>query len=359
MFQLPMSSNITNFANMRLAQESKFHAQLLLSVVAQGSHSLSQVASLISDAKRIVVMTGAGISVSAGIPDFRSIDGLFNNPKLKELKLARPEQVFDLNYFRRKPEVFYSVAKQILPGLYKPTPTHHFLGLLHDHNKIHTHFTQNVDTLERLAGANPDLLMEAHGSFAKLKCIECGKEYSPRLLKECVVDKESPEVPRCQAKRCNGALKPSIVFYGESLPASFTHCVKKLHDCDLLLILGTSLKVMPFAAITQLVPPHVPRVLVNREATGMAFPEEYHRTRQSPKQVDSDSDSDTDGEVLGVQGLRFHLKSNKRDTFLQGDCDDVSKALADELGWTNDLYNKLQQYDKKKTDVWDTLEGLV
>jgi NAD-dependent histone deacetylase SIR2 len=110
--------------------------------------------------------TGAGISTSAGIPDFRSPEtGLYAN--LARLNLPYAEAVFDISYFRDKPEPFYTLAQELYPGKYRPTITHSFITLLHKKGLLLKLFTQNIDCLEREAGVPGDTIIEAHGSFAK------------------------------------------------------------------------------------------------------------------------------------------------------------------------------------------------
>jgi NAD-dependent histone deacetylase SIR2 len=110
--------------------------------------------------------TGAGISTSAGIPDFRSPEtGLYAN--LARLNLPYAEAVFDISYFRDKPEPFYTLAQELYPGKYRPTVTHSFITLLHKKGLLLKLFTQNIDCLEREAGVPGDMIIEAHGSFAK------------------------------------------------------------------------------------------------------------------------------------------------------------------------------------------------
>lgn len=110
--------------------------------------------------------TGAGISTSAGIPDFRSPEtGLYAN--LARLNLPNPEAVFDISYFRTNPKPFYTLAQEMYPGKYRPTITHSFIYLLHRKGLLLKLFTQNIDCLEREAGVPSDMIIEAHGSFAR------------------------------------------------------------------------------------------------------------------------------------------------------------------------------------------------
>jgi len=132
------------------------------------ARSTDALAQYIKDgkAKKIVVLTGAGISTSAGIPDFRSPEtGLYAN--LERLNLPHPEAVFELSFFRENPLPFYTLAQELYPGKYRPTITHSFINLLHQKGLLLKLFTQNIDCLEREAGVPGDKIIEAHGSFAE------------------------------------------------------------------------------------------------------------------------------------------------------------------------------------------------
>lgn len=166
------------------------------------SRSVEAVAKYIKDgrAKNIVVMvgshiqiyynpysynikTGAGISTSAGIPDFRSPDtGLYAN--LARLNLPYAEAVFDISYFRNNPLPFYILAHELYPGKYRPTISHSFINLLHKKGLLLKLFTQNIDCLEREAGVPGEKIVEAHGSFAKYVthiALSCAPVYYTRL----------------------------------------------------------------------------------------------------------------------------------------------------------------------------------
>lgn len=108
----------------------------------------------------------------------------------------------------------YTLAKDIAPGKFIPTPTHAFIRLLHEKGRLHTCYTQNIDTLERLAGVPADKIVEAHGSFASQRCIECKTSYNNQKMKLAI---NEGRVPRCGEKKCNGLVKPDIVFFGESV----------------------------------------------------------------------------------------------------------------------------------------------
>ncbi|EXJ93228.1 NAD-dependent histone deacetylase SIR2 [Capronia epimyces CBS 606.96] len=249
------------------------------------------------EVKNIVVMTGAGISTSAGIPDFRSPEtGLYAN--LARLKLPYAEAVFDISYFRNNPYPFYTLAHELYPGRYRPTVTHSFISLLHKKGKLLKLFTQNIDCLEREAGVPADKIVEAHGSFATQRCIECHTEYPDDLMKEMINKKE---VPHCiRGKSCKGLVKPDIVFFGEALPESFHRNRSLPARADLAIIMGTSLTVQPFASLPSLVREDTPRVLINLERVGS-------------------------------------LGSRPDDVLLLGDCDTGVRKFADALGWRDEL----------------------
>ncbi|KAL5536524.1 HST2 [Sanghuangporus sanghuang] len=203
-------------------------------------------------------------STSAGIPDFRSPDtGLYAN--LARLNLPYPEAVFDISFFRRNPRPFYVLAHELAPGKFRPTLTHSFIKLLADKELLHTCFTQNIDTLERAAGVPPEKIIEAHGSFANQHCVECGASYPEDKIKKKI---DEQEIPICEKPGCGGFVKPDIVFFGESLPPNFFRRLGRLKDADLLIVLGTSLTVHPFASLAELVPEECPRLLVNLDHVG-------------------------------------------------------------------------------------------
>merc|ERR1719201_2946383 len=123
------------------------------------------------DCRRIVVMAGAGVSTAAGIPDFRSPGtGLYDN--LQKYNLPTAESIFTLSYFRKRPEPFYHLCKELWPGQYAPTMTHALFGLLHRKGILRRVYTQNIDSLECSGGLLPkSALVAAHGNFDSASCI--------------------------------------------------------------------------------------------------------------------------------------------------------------------------------------------
>ncbi|EPS28647.1 hypothetical protein PDE_03593 [Penicillium oxalicum 114-2] len=246
--------------------------------------------------KRIVVMVGAGISTSAGIPDFRSPDtGLYAN--LAFLDLEEPEDVFDISFFRENPKPFYALARELYPGRYRPTIAHSFIKLLYDKGLLLKHFTQNIDCLERQAGVPGDKIVEAHGSFATQRCIECETPFPDEEMQSKV---QAGEVPYCPVPQCNGLVKPDIVFFGEALPSSFFDSRDLPEQADLCIVMGTSLSVQPFASLPQFCRSGVPRVLINMERVG-------------------------------------GLGSRPDDVLLLGDCDAGVRKFAQAMGWEAEL----------------------
>jgi len=286
------------------------------SLEQERQNSLKAVADKIKSGKfkNIIVLTGAGISVAAGIPDFRTPGtGLYDN--LQKYGLPYPTAVFELEYFKTRPEPFYALAKELYPGNFNPTLVHYFIKLLHEKKVLLRNFTQNIDTLERVAGVDGEMLVEAHGSFAEAHCIQCKKAEDIDEVKKAVF---ASTVPKC--KECEGLVKPDIVFFGESLPPRFfAKVAEDFPKCDLLLVIGTSLQVQPFASLIGKVAPSVPRVLINREAVATM---------------------DNKFSLLGFSGgnyFNFGQSNNYRDIAFLGDCQEKTLEFADLCGWKADL----------------------
>ncbi|XP_072495688.1 NAD-dependent protein deacetylase sirtuin-3, mitochondrial isoform X1 [Notamacropus eugenii] len=226
--------------------------------------SLQDIAEMIQTkaCQRVVVMVGAGISTPSGIPDFRSPgSGLYSN--LEQYDLPYPEAIFELDYFSHNPKPFFTLAKELYPGNYKPNLAHYFLRLLHDKGLLLRLYTQNIDGLERAAGIPATKLVEAHGTFATATCTVCRQSFQGE---EFHVDVMADRIPHCPI--CTGVIKPDIVFFGEQLPQRFFLHMVDFPMADLLIIIGTSLEVEPFASLSQASRRSVPRVLINRELVG-------------------------------------------------------------------------------------------
>ena len=119
--------------------------------------------------KNIVILCGAGISTNAGIPDFRSRDGVYARLAVDFPDLPDPQAMFDIEYFKKDPRPFFKFAREIYPGQFQPSPCHKFIRCVESNGKLLRNFTQNIDTLEQVAGIQN--VIQCHGSFAtgKLK----------------------------------------------------------------------------------------------------------------------------------------------------------------------------------------------
>lgn len=312
-------------------------------------NTIDDAVSLLKRSRNIIVLTGAGISTSLGIPDFRSKHtGLY--AQLEHLGLSDPQEVFDISIFREDPSIFYSVAKDILPTTKKFSPTHAFIRLLQDKGKLLTNFTQNIDNLEGHAGIHPSKLIQCHGSFATATCVECKyKVNCDAIYKDlragrvarcdrCIqhIRKTHPKslkrkrshagIPKAKKKRQDyedstdeedydiavaGVMKPDITFFGEDLPDEFG---KRLvdHDkdlVDLVLVIGTSLKVAPVSEVTNFLPASIPQIYISRDVSPFYLINGAPLTISQPcNHVDFDVD-------------------------LLGDCDTIVAELCRRAGW--------------------------
>ncbi|NP_001277174.1 NAD-dependent protein deacetylase sirtuin-3, mitochondrial [Felis catus] len=256
--------------------------------------------------RKAVVMVGAGVSTPSGIPDFRSPrSGLYSN--LQRYDLPYPEAIFELTFFHHNPKPFFALAKELHPGSYRPNVIHYFLRLLHDKGLLLRLYTQNIDGLERAAGIPASKLVEAHGSFASATCTVCRRPFPGKdVWDEVMVDR----IPRCPV--CTGIVKPDIVFFGETLPQRFLLHVVDFPMADVLLILGTSLEVEPFASLSEAVRSSVPRLLINRDLVGP-----------------------------------FAWRPRSRDVVQLGDMVHSVERLVELLGWTEELRDLMRQEAEK------------
>uniref|UniRef100_A0A8B9L7F5 protein acetyllysine N-acetyltransferase n=1 Tax=Astyanax mexicanus TaxID=7994 RepID=A0A8B9L7F5_ASTMX len=226
-------------------------------------NTLEDVVRLLNDGKKILVLTGAGVSVSCGIPDFRSRDGIYARLAVDFPDLPDPQAMFDIDYFRRDPRPFFKFAKEIYPGQFQPSLCHRFISMLDKKEKLLRNYTQNIDTLEQVAGVQK--IIQCHGSFATASCLVCKHKVDCEAVREDIFRQVVPHCPKCPDIPF-AIMKPDIVFFGENLPESFHRAMKQDKDAvDLLIVIGSSLKVRPVALIPSSVPHDVPQVLINRE----------------------------------------------------------------------------------------------
>ncbi|KAF4922708.1 NAD-dependent protein deacetylase hst1 [Colletotrichum viniferum] len=264
-------------------------------------NTVDDAVELLNKSQNIIVLTGAGISTSLGIPDFRSKGGLYS--QLEHLGLNDPQEVFDISVFKQDPTIFYTVAKDILPSTNRFTPTHAFISMLQKKGKLLTNYTQNIDNLEAKAGITADKMVQCHGSFATATCVQCGFKCVGDDIFPDIKAGKIPRCPRCiQNLRPNGStkrkrsagterkrrrfssddsttddeydiptagvMKPDITFFGEALPDEFSRRLTE-HDrdkVDLVIVIGTSLKVTPVSEIVSWLPGNIPQIYISRQA---------------------------------------------------------------------------------------------
>ena len=212
--------------------------------------------------KKIIFMVGAGISTSAGIPDFRSDTGLFKQLQEK-YNLSKQEEFFYKTTFLKNPIYFYEFSKKFDLSQYKPTTAHKFMNFMIKKNYVKYIFTQNIDGLEMKAKIPKEKLIFAHGNNNEGHCAVCDTYIDITKINEGI---NKGEVYFCP--KCKGPCKPKIVFYGESLPYRFFEGLNDIEDIDLIIIMGTSLKVFPFAGIPRNAPPEADIVVLNKEKVG-------------------------------------------------------------------------------------------
>jgi NAD-dependent deacetylase len=216
--------------------------------------SITRCAELILKSQNTIVLTGAGVSTSAGIPDFRGPQGLYTSRRYD------PEKVFDIDYFLKDPKPFYEFAYDFigLESTIKPTATHFALAKLEKIDKVKAVITQNIDGLHQKAGSQK--VLDMHGSFLTSHCLKCRKDYSYQELKPIVLQKI---IPRCS---CRGIIKPDIVFFGEDVK-HYHESLELAQSADLFLVIGTSCAVYPAASLPQFVPGKI--VIINHSKIGL------------------------------------------------------------------------------------------
>ena len=212
--------------------------------------------------KNMIFMVGAGISTTAGIPDFRSKTGLFKQLQDK-YGMDSPEEFFQKKTFLEKPEFFYEFCKIFDLSQVKPTLTHKFMKFMIDLGIVKYVFTQNIDGLELKAKIPKEKIVFAHGSFTEGHCSKCKIKVDINKINEGI---NNGKVVYCEI--CGGPCKPNVVFYGEDLSEDFYYKAGECRDCDLVIILGTSLQVYPFAKIPKLLNIESWKVVFNRDKVG-------------------------------------------------------------------------------------------
>ncbi|MBC8161584.1 MAG: Sir2 family NAD-dependent protein deacetylase [Roseiflexaceae bacterium] len=215
---------------------------------------IARAAALLQAARRIVALTGAGISVPSGIPDFRSSSGLWVGQD--------PLAVASAQAFAADPQRFFRWIRPLIDQVLaaQPNPAHRTLAALEQRGQLRAVITQNIDSLHQQAGSRE--VFELHGHLRSASCATCGQQVAAAALIPRV---RRGELPRCQ---CGGVYKPDIVLFGDALPLGlYWLAVEQLRQCDLLIVAGTSLEVAPVSELPQLALASGARLLVINKST--------------------------------------------------------------------------------------------
>jgi NAD-dependent SIR2 family protein deacetylase len=198
------------------------------------------------------------------VPDFRSRNGIYARLREEFPELPNPQSMFDIEYFTHDPRPFFRFAKEIWPGQYQPSLAHYFIAELERQDKLLRNYTQNIDSLEHLCPINR--LIQCHGSFSTATCRHCYHRVRSDEIKNKILQQIIPHCTKCPRTLNKAILKPDIVFFGEPLPDDFHRTISIDRDkCDLLIVMGSSLKVKPVSLVSELLPAHIPQILINRE----------------------------------------------------------------------------------------------
>lgn len=206
----------------------------------------------VQESHRIVAFTGAGVSTESGIPDFRSVDGLYSQ-KFE----YPPETIISHSFYLERPAYFFRFYREkMMPLDVDPNITHYTLAKWEAEGKLSAVVTQNIDGLHQKAGSKR--VYELHGSILRNYCTCCGKFYSAQFVKDC------DGIPRCA---CGGIVKPDVVLYEEGLnDRTVEGALTAISQADLLLVAGTSLTVYPAAGFLRYYNGNR-LVLINRDPT--------------------------------------------------------------------------------------------
>ena len=299
------------------------------------------------ECKSVVILSGAGVSVASGIPDFRSPGGMYDSlrPDLitanqweRKLMEQDPTYVVSWDIFQHNAFPYLEVRRPFILGTrrqqWKATIAHRFAELLHlKTSKLTRVYTQNIDGLDRQCKDVPaDKIVNVHGTISKASCEGCGQVQDYDVFCNAVesnikdiykLDSKAPdESSPILCENCGKALvKPSTVLFGRSMPTEFFERVQEdLEGIDLLIVAGTSLVVSPANSLVFSVPTTTIRTVVNLDPVGAELGIDY-----SPKP--------------------------ERDLFAQGTCDEVFLELIAELGWLEDLKSKIDDLPEKSATL--------
>ena len=222
---------------------------------------IDEVRSWVDQAKRVVVLTGAGISTESGIPDFRGPQGVWT-------KNPQAEKLANIHYYMADADVRKAAWKSRLehPAWNaKPNAGHLALAALEQRGKLHALITQNIDELHQMAGNSPEKVIEVHGTVRKVICMACGMTAPMRQALDRV--RAGEEDPPC--RDCGGILKSATISFGQQLvPEVIGHAMRAAMEADVFIAIGTSLQVYPIAGAVELAKAAGARIVIlNAEPT--------------------------------------------------------------------------------------------
>jgi len=211
----------------------------MISFASQTQSAIDFAADLFRQAKHAVLLTGAGLSTPSGIPDFRSTGtGLWSRDE--------PMEVASLSTFRTAPERFFEWFRPLASQIYyaQPNSAHLALAGLEKAGRVRSIITQNIDMLHQKAGSQT--VIEMHGTMQTLTCTQCYHRVEAALYLDKFV--ENGRIPCCP--QCRNILKPDVILFGEQLPqAAWSRAQREARNCDLMLVVGSSLEVLPVAGL--------------------------------------------------------------------------------------------------------------
>lgn len=203
---------------------------------------IQKVADLIRQSKKVIVFTGAGVSTESGIPDFRSPGGVWQK--------YNPEDFYYQKFISSEEsrEKYWQMSREFYEPLKaaQPNTAHRAVVELEKMGKLDCVITQNVDNLHQRAGNSPEKVIELHGTAVSVSCLTCRKKYTREEIQSWLL--KGVRVPKCD--QCGGILKPDTVSFGQSMPPRETEeAFHRARNCDLMIVIGSSLVVQPAAAI--------------------------------------------------------------------------------------------------------------
>ena len=218
---------------------------------------------LVKISNSIVIFTGAGISTESGIPDFRSPGGIWTKMKPIMFQDFISSEEWQLESWKRKFEIDKDINKAA------PNIGHEVIAKLFNKNKISYVITQNIDNLHHASGINKNKIIELHGNSTYAKCLNCNKRYELKYIKNYLENNDNNYTASPKCTVCNGIIKSATISFGQPMPEKEMHLAEKASlECDLFIVIGSSLKVYPAANLPIIARKNGAKlIIINRETT--------------------------------------------------------------------------------------------